>query len=196
MNVDAIFGALGRLSVRFRWSMLLVWIIGAVAASALLPSLSSVTQSDNTKFLPASAPVEKATVLAKPFGTSNLLPVPLMAARTSGSLTAADSASLVALQSKLKADPSVVRIIDLGQSQRGTAGPTRQADEFVVLVHQVGGDPNAGPKLIDALRAKIKQTPRPADLQVHLAGSGNQPGRPSSPRSLRSASRSRFPRPR
>jgi RND superfamily putative drug exporter len=171
MNVDAIFGALGRLSVRFRWSMLLVWIIGAVAASALLPSLSSVTQSDNTKFLPASAPVEKATVLAKPFGTSNLLPVPLMAARTSGPLTAADSASLAALQSKLKADPSVVRIIDLGQSQPGTAGPTGQADELVVLVHQVGGDPNAGPKLIDALRAKIKQTPRPAGLQVHLAGS-------------------------
>ncbi len=171
MNVDAIFSTLGRFSVRFRWSMLLVWIIGAVAASALLPSLSSVTQSDNTKFLPASAPVEKATQLAKPFGTSNLLPVPLVAARTSGPLTAADSAALAALQSKLKTEPSVARIIDLGQSQAATAGPKGQADEFVVLVHQPGGDPNAGTKLIDGLRGKIHQTPRPAGLQVHLAGS-------------------------
>jgi RND superfamily putative drug exporter len=170
MNVDAIFSTLGRISVRFRWPMLLMWIIGAVAASALLPSLSSVTQSDNTKFLPANAPVKKAIQLAKPFGTSNLLPVPLLAARTSGPLTAADSAALAALQTKLKAEPSVARIIDLGQSQ-AAAGPKGQAEEFVVLVHQPGGDPNAGTKLIDGLRGKINQTPRPAGLQVHLAGS-------------------------
>src|SRR5215813_67087 len=171
MNVDAIFSALGRFSVRFRWSMLLAWIIGAVAASALLPSLSSVTQSDNTKFLPASAPVERATMLAKPFGTSNMLPVPMIAARPSGQLTAADIAALSTLQSKLNADPRVAKIIDLGQSATGQSGPAGQAEEFLVLVHQLGGDPNAGTKLIDGLRSTIKQSARPAGLQVHLAGS-------------------------
>ena len=40
-----------------------------------------------------------------------------------------------------------------------------------MLVHQLGGDPNAGLNLIDGLRALIRQTPRPAGLQVHLAGS-------------------------
>src|SRR6266568_3572519 len=114
MNVDAIFGALGRFGVRFRWSVLLAWVIGAVA---FLPSLSSVTQSDNTKFLPASAPVEKATELAAPFGTSNLLPVPLVAARRTGALTAADTAALAALQRRLSSDPVVARVIDLGQSR-------------------------------------------------------------------------------
>ena len=171
MNVDAIFSALGRFSVRFRWTMLLTWIVGAIAAASLLPSLSSITQSDNTKFLPASAPVEKATMLAKPFGTSNLLPVPLIAARQSGSLTADDTAALTTLQGKLKSDPSVVRIIDLGQSVTGQGGPAGQGNEFVVLVHQPGGDPNAGPNLIDGLRSVISQTPRPEGLQVHLAGS-------------------------
>jgi RND superfamily putative drug exporter len=171
MNVDAIFSALGRFSVRFRWTMLLTWIVGAVAASSLLPGLSSITQSDNTKFLPASAPVEKATMLAKPFGTSNLLPVPLVAARQSGQLTAADTAALTALQVKLKSDPAVVRVIDLGQSLSAQGSHKGQASEFVVLVHQVGGDPNAGPDLINGLRKEIRQTPRPAGLQVHLAGS-------------------------
>lgn len=172
MNVDAIFGALGRLSVRFRWPMLLLWVAGAVAATTLLPSLSSVTQSDNTNFLPASAPVEKATMLAKPFGTSDLLPVPLVAARPGGPLTASDAAALQRLQSNLKANPSVVRVIDLGQSQTGQSGATPgQADEFVVLVHQLGGDPNAASKLIDGLRTTIKHSPRPERLQVHLAGS-------------------------
>jgi putative drug exporter of the RND superfamily len=168
MDVDAIFRTLGRFSVRFRWSMLLAWIIAAVAAASFLPGLSSVTQSDNTKFLPASAPVEKATTLAAPFGTSNLLPVPLVAARQAGPLTAADSAALAALQGKLKSDPSVVRVIDLGQSAPGRV--TGQANEFVVLVHQLGGDPNAATSLIDGLRAKIRQTPFPAGLQAHLAG--------------------------
>src|SRR5262249_62206040 len=98
-----------------------------VPASALLPSLSSATQGDNPKSPPADAPVEKAIELAKPFGTSNLLPVPLLAARTSGPLTAADSAALVGLQNKLKADSSVARVIDLGQSQAGAAGRPGQA---------------------------------------------------------------------
>jgi len=171
MNVDAIFGALGRFGVRFRWSVLLAWVIGAVAAVAFLPSLSSVTQSDNTKFLPASAPVEKATELAAPFGTSNLLPVPLVAARRTGALTAADTAALAALQRRLSSDPVVARVIDLGQSPAAQGGPAGQANEFVILVHQIGGDPNASSRLVDGLREKITQTRHPTGLQVHLAGS-------------------------
>ena len=60
MHIDAIFGAIGRFAVRFRWLMLLVWIAAAIAAATQLPSLSSVTQNNNTKFLPASAPSEHA----------------------------------------------------------------------------------------------------------------------------------------
>ena len=54
--VGSFFAVIGRLSVRFRWVIVLAWVAGAVAAMALLPSLSSVTQSDNTSFLPAGAP--------------------------------------------------------------------------------------------------------------------------------------------
>ena len=69
MRIDAIFGAIGRFAVRFRWLVVLAWIVAAIAAATQLPSLSSVTQSNNIKFLPASAPSEHAADLAQPFGT-------------------------------------------------------------------------------------------------------------------------------
>src|SRR5215468_1110608 len=63
MRVDAVYGAIGRFSVRFRWLIVAVWIVGAILAGALLPALSSVTQNNNQKFLPASAASSKAADL-------------------------------------------------------------------------------------------------------------------------------------
>jgi uncharacterized membrane protein YdfJ with MMPL/SSD domain len=57
--VGTFFAAAGRLSVRFRWVIVLAWAAGVVAAMVLLPSLSSVTQSDNTSFLPAGRPASR-----------------------------------------------------------------------------------------------------------------------------------------
>ena len=86
MNVDAIYGAIGRFSVRFRWLVLLLWIAGAVLAATQLPALSSVTQGNNQKFLPPSSPSSQAATLAAPFGTSNRQPIPVVAATTGGML--------------------------------------------------------------------------------------------------------------
>ena len=84
MHIDAIFGAIGRWSVRLRWLVVLIWVVGAVAAVSQLPSLNSVTQSNNAKFLPASAPSQHAIALSAPFGNSNQVPVPIIAATSSG----------------------------------------------------------------------------------------------------------------
>src|SRR5215469_1270586 len=187
MNVDAIFGSIGQFSVRFRWLMALVWIIGAVAAVHFLPSLSSVTQNDNTKFLPANAPVEKATALAAPLGPTNLVPIPVVAARATGPLTAADTAALARLQGELKTVGSVRRVLDLGASLPSVTNPG-QADQMLVLVTQFGNNQNAAINLVDSLRAKIASAGLPAGLKAHLAGSlavqvdqqkanGNQGGR-------------------
>ena len=73
MDIDAIFRGIGSFCLRFRWLVLAVWVAGAIAAASLLPALSSVTQSNNSKFLPASAPSEHAATLAAPFGTANLV---------------------------------------------------------------------------------------------------------------------------
>ena len=96
MHIDATFSAIGRFAIRFRWLVVLVWIVGAIAAATQLPSLANVSQPNNTKFLPASAPSERAAVLAQPFGTAGLQPLPVVAARTSTPLTSADEAAMAA----------------------------------------------------------------------------------------------------
>ncbi|HTP15136.1 MAG TPA: MMPL family transporter [Streptosporangiaceae bacterium] len=164
MHVDSIFGAVGRVCVRFRWLVTLFWIAAAVAAVALLPSLSSLTQSSNAKFLPASAPSEKAAQLAAPFGTANLVPVPVLAARAAGPLSAADVAALAALQPRLATVPTVQRVVDVGRSADG------HAEQLLVLATQGGGNPNQQLDLVSGLRAKIARAGLPAGLQVHLAG--------------------------
>lgn len=165
MRVDALYGAIGRFSVRFRWLMLLVWVAAAIAATTQLPSLSSVTQTNNEKFLPASAPSAQAAQLAAPFGTANLQPIPVVAATSGGPLTAADVTALGALQHGLLRVPGVARVINAGRSTDG------QAEQLVVLASFSGpGGLNYQKDLVGGLRAEIKRTARPAGLQVHVTG--------------------------
>jgi RND superfamily putative drug exporter len=165
MQVDALFAALGRGCVRFRWLVVLIWVAAAVAAVTQLPSLSSVTQGSNTKFLPASAPSERAAQLAAPFGTANLLPVPVVAAVSHGQLTAGDVAALTSLQARLGRVASVRRVLDVGRSGDG------QAEQLLVLASQAAsGNPNYAENLVDGLRAQIARAGLPPGLQVHLAG--------------------------
>jgi putative drug exporter of the RND superfamily len=165
MRIDAIFGGIGRFAVSFRWLVVGAWIVGAIAAATQLPALSSVTQSNNTKFLPASAPSEHAAVLAEPFGTAGLIPIPLVAARTTAPLTTADETAVAALAGKLKSVPDVNKVIEAGVS------PDGHAVQLVILASQLnGGNPDAELNLVNALRAKIASAGLPAGLQVHLAG--------------------------
>src|SRR5580693_2246934 len=166
MHIDAIFGAIGRWAVRLRWLVVLVWVIGAIAAVSQLPSLNSVTQSNNAKFLPASAPSQHAIDLAAPFDEANLLPVPVIAASSNGPLTPADTAALTSLQHSLAAVPGIERVKDVGQSAGG------QAVQFVALARNGAGanNQNYTEDLIGGLRSKIANAGLPAGLQVHLAG--------------------------
>src|SRR5439155_18875291 len=87
VRIHAAFRAIGSFAVRFRWFVLVAWVIAAIAVPRALPSLSSVTQGNNANFLPASAPSEHALKLAAPLGGSTLTPVPVVAASTQGTLT-------------------------------------------------------------------------------------------------------------
>jgi RND superfamily putative drug exporter len=165
MRVDAIYGAIGRFSVRFRWLILLTWIVGVILAGALLPALSSVTQNNNQKFLPANAASSQAADLAKPFGTSGLIPVPVVAAVPSGTITAADTAAVTSLQATMTKVPNVTRVIDAGQSSDG------QAVQLTVLANPaVNGNQGAATDLIDGLRSSITNAHLPGGMQAHVTG--------------------------
>jgi RND superfamily putative drug exporter len=139
-------------------------VFGAFAAVALLPSLNSVTQNNNTKFLPASAPSEHAAQLAAPFGIAALIPIPLIAASPSAPLTPADLSAIAALPAQLKTVSGVAKVQDAGVSADG------HAVQLVVLATQGGGNQNYETDLVNGLRAKITQAHLPAGLQAHLAG--------------------------
>ena len=165
MRIHGVFRGIGSFAVKFRWFVLVAWVIAAVAVPRALPSLSSVTQGNNANFLPASAPSEHALKLAGPLGGSTLTPVPVVAASAQGTLTQAEQAWLQKLQQDLGKVPTVVKVRDLGHS------PDGQAAQLQVLSNvSQGGSGNGVTTLVKDLRNTIARDGPPAGLYVHLAG--------------------------
>jgi putative drug exporter of the RND superfamily len=164
VHIDRVFRGIGSFSVRFRWFIVAAWLAAAVAVPHFLPSLASVTQGNNANFLPASAPSEHAAQLAKPFGTSNVTPVLVLAARTGAPLTAADQAWLIGLQKDLRRVPSVTVVRDLGPS------PDGHAEQLEALSNASQGNSPAVTDLVNGLRSAISRAGPPQGLSVHLAG--------------------------
>jgi putative drug exporter of the RND superfamily len=164
MTVAAVFGGIGRAGVRFRWPVVLLWIAAAVSAATQLPALASVTQSDNTKFLPDSAPTQRATALAAPFGTADLFPLPVIVARDGAKLTDGDLAAVASLQAGLRSVAHVAKVQDAGRSGDG------QAEQVIVFVRRAGGDSATVIALVDGVRAKLSASALPSGLSAHLTG--------------------------
>ena len=165
MRVHAIFGGIGSFAVKFRWLVILVWVVAAVGVPRALPSLSSVTQGNNANFLPASAPSEHALQLAAPLGASTLTPVPVVAASAQGPLTPADQAWLSKLEHDLGQVPTVAKVRDLGHSPDG-----RAAQLQVLSTVSSGGSGSGLTTLVNDMRATISRDGPPPGLAVHLAG--------------------------
>jgi RND superfamily putative drug exporter len=172
VHADDIFRGIGKFVVKFRWVVLIAWIVAAVAIPKALPSLASVTQGNNTDFLPTSAPSEHAANLAAPLGLSlKTTPVPVVAAVSSGTLTAADQAWLTTLQGDLGKVATVTSVRELGESAvPGPNGAAGQAAQLQVLSDVSTSDQGALSKLVGNLRSTITAASPPAGMQVHLAG--------------------------
>jgi RND superfamily putative drug exporter len=165
--VGTFFAVAGQLAVRFRWAIVLAWIAGTAAAMVLLPSLSNVTQSDNTSFLPASASSERAAQLASPLQGASLTAVTVVAARSGGTLTGADQAAIARLSGALARVARVTAVRDAGQSADG------QAEQLTVLaaLAQSGGlATSQQASLVASLRQVIRTAALPAGLAAHTAG--------------------------
>jgi RND superfamily putative drug exporter len=164
VSIQGIFGAIGAFAVKFRWFVLVAWVVAAVAVPRFLPSLASVTQGNNANFLPASAPSQHATDLAEPFGVGTRTTVSVVAAARQGQLTAADVTWLATLRQDLAKVPTVVRVSDLGRSGDG------QAEQLQVVSSAGQGNADQLTSLVNNLRSGITRSGVPAGMQAHLAG--------------------------
>src|SRR5713226_152427 len=158
------FAATGRLAVRFRWAAVVAWVAAAVAANLFFPSLTSVAQQNNSSLLPASSPSLQAARLAAPFQGLNETPVPVVIARSSGTVTTADVVAIGRLAASLAKIPDVRQVQNLGASR------DRQSTQLLVLANINLGTEGPADHLVAGLRHAISASALPVGLHAHLAG--------------------------
>ena len=155
--------ALARFDIRFRWVIVGLWVAGAVLASRTLPSLSSVTQSSNAQFLPASAPSQRAASLAAPFQTTNPgATAVIIASRSATPLSASDAVAIDRVEEAAAAVPGVVAVRDQGLSADG------EARKALVVTLLTGGN-TGNPDVVNGIRSIFEAQATPG-LSFHLAG--------------------------
>ena len=164
--MNAFFDGLGRFTVRFRWLIVVVWIVGTVSAVHFLPSLASQVNNNNSAFLPASAPSTIAGNLAEPLiGKSNLVPVIIVGIRQDGPITAADTRALVRLAVAAK------KVRDVDSVQYVGTSEDSHAVQLLAEASIAGFSPGPSLDVVNGLTAAFAKAGAPPGLEFHLAGS-------------------------
>ncbi len=177
LSVDSVFEALARFVVRFRWPVVGFWILVAVLSSVAFPSLASEVNNNNSAFLPASAPSQKAANLANPIlgggGTGRIGDVTIVASRSTP-LTSADLRAVAREASLVRGVKSVRSVAQLGLSS------DRQAALIRVRVLFGGNDISKDKTIIDAMQVDLPPRRCPAGSAAAPRRSdrhgGGQPG--------------------
>ena len=163
MNV--FFNGLGRFSVRFRWLIVVVWIVGTAASVHFLPSLASQVNNDNSAFLPSSAPSTVAGNLAEPLvGKATLEPVIIIAVSEKGPISAADTQAITRLAVAAKKVANIAAVQYVGTS------PDAHAVQLVAEANIAGFSPGPSEDVVNALPTAFGKVGAPVGLKFHLAG--------------------------
>jgi RND superfamily putative drug exporter len=164
-HMDTVYAALGRFDVRFRYLIVVAWIVITIVCIRAFPGLASVTPSATINaFLPASAPSIQAANLATPFQNTRYVSGTIVASRENGPLTPADQAAMDRLEQMTRALPHVKTLRDLSTSPDGAA---RQA---VVQADVPSSGTGTDATLVSTIREAFGQVNAPAGLTFHLTG--------------------------
>src|SRR5665213_1906799 len=106
------FEKIARFSVRWRWFIIVFWIALIPILTANFPSINSVTQNNNSDFLPKNSPTDTANKLENQFNKHASTSTLLLASRGNGVLTAADETAIIQLDKAIKHVPNVVDVKD------------------------------------------------------------------------------------
>src|ERR1039458_5205964 len=152
--VGTLFRALGRGVVRYRWVVVVIWLVGTGAAMRALPSLGSQVNNNNSAFLPASAPSNQASNLAEPLtGPANQTLVQVIAVSSNGTLSASDQSAIQSVAAALKKVPT-----------------DRQAAQVLVLSKNSPNDLPGDKTLLERMQSAVNRASPPSDLEIHFAG--------------------------
>ena len=164
-RMSVFFNGLGRFTVRFRWFIVVVWVVGTVTSVHFLPSLGSQVNNDNSAFLPASAPSTIVGNLAEPLvGKASLVPVIIIGVNQSGPITAADTRAITRLAVDAKKVPNVESVQYVGTSEDG------RAVQLLVEANIAGYSPGPSAAVMNGLTAEFTKVGAPPGIQFHLAG--------------------------
>jgi RND superfamily putative drug exporter len=164
--MNRFFERLARTVVRYRWLVLAGWVLVAVVAVKTLPSMTSEVNNDNSQFLPANAPSQRAANLAAPLlGQTTTQSQILLVASTSGRpLTSADQAAIAREVALAKAVPKVTKV------QVAKVSPNDQAAEILVDAKVAPSDVQDQRSVVDDLQATFARAGPTDGLSFHLAG--------------------------
>jgi RND superfamily putative drug exporter len=161
--MNRIFALIGGASVRFRYLIVVAWILITIVVVRTLPSLGSVAKNTTSGFLPSNVASVQASNMASPFIDVSLSTATLVAVREGG-LTSADNAAIDALETRLKAIDTVKVVVDLGISGDNAARQVLIEAEVVSFTDVSGAE-----TLVNSIR-RAATAAAPAGLQVHLTG--------------------------
>ena len=164
--MDRLFDRLGRVVVRWRWIVLVVWILVAVVSSKTLPSMSSEVNNNNTNFLQASAPSQQAAVLLTPVqgNASTSSQILIIASRNNAPLSSTDQ---VSIEKEIKAAAKVTKVISVKQVATSSDG---KVTELLVQANVSQNDDSGTKTVVDDIASTFAQARAPAGLEYHLAG--------------------------
>jgi RND superfamily putative drug exporter len=159
-----VFAAIGSFSVRFRWPVVIGWVVITIFSVKAFPGLSDVARDSQSSFLPANSPSVIAEGLAEPFQDSKHAVASLVVAREATTLSPADRQQIATEEATIRSIPGVLRVQDFGLS------PDQHAEQAQIVTDlppfSAGSDAIS---LVAAIRHSF-----PSDsggLAFHLTGS-------------------------
>ncbi len=159
------FHAIGRFSVKFRWPIVILWLLAVPILSYTLPTLASKASNDYSSLLPSSSPTKQAQALGGHFTTTNTNPsggVVIIATKNGQVLSPADNAAIDSLVTKLGKLAGVTEVVNNGIS------PDSQARELTIKTTSgtFSGDSSA---IVSTIRSTVSDS-LPSTLVSHFTG--------------------------
>jgi RND superfamily putative drug exporter len=159
------YRGLGRFTVKFRWIIVIVWLLGTFNLVRDLPSLSSQVNNQNTAFLPTNAPDVRAADLAQPLlGKESAEPVLIVAATSHGTLSPADLASVQRDVVRVRGIAGIVHVAFYGEA------PTHNAVLVSAISNAAGFNPAQAKTIVFAVIASFDKVGAPPGLHYYVTG--------------------------